>query len=102
MHVSFIPQRRDDTITVARQGGTLTINGDAFDFSTLPDGATLPATAITSNWIVGAVARLDGVLHITLRWPYQKAGRIDAPDPIESPPDGLIVLPTLMVDNDDD
>ncbi len=36
MRVSFSPQRRDDVLEVTKQGGVLTINGTAFDFTICP------------------------------------------------------------------
>ena len=70
MRISFSPQRRDDTLTVSKSGDTLTINGDLVDLSAIPDGATLPAGAIDSEWIVGPVDRIGGVLHVKLVLPH--------------------------------
>lgn len=70
MNLTFSPVRFDATLELARRGDTITINGEAFDFSPLPDGATLPPEAITSDWFAGPVERVGGVLHITLRLPH--------------------------------
>jgi len=45
MHITLIPQRRATPLTVTRNGDILTLNGETFDFSPLPDGATLPREA---------------------------------------------------------
>ena len=46
MHITLNPQRRDDALDVSKSGDTLTINGSAYDFSVIPNGATLPASAV--------------------------------------------------------
>jgi len=69
MIVSFSPARIANRLTLDRAGDTLTINGEAFDFSGVPDGAILPRGAIQSEWIVGDVTRTGGVLHVPPIWP---------------------------------
>ena len=95
MHIKLNPQRRDDTLTVIKQGDTLSINGEAFDFSAIPEGATLPADAISSEFFSGPVERIDGVLHLTMTLPHG-ADPVEAvafPADIINPPDGEIELP---------
>jgi len=95
MRVSFSPQRRDDTMTVSKSGDILTINGDAFDFTDLPDGATIPAGAITCDWIVGPVKRVDGELCLTLILPHgpSPSQEVAFPADLIDPPDGLLAIP---------
>lgn len=95
MFIALSPQRRDDTLTVSRQGDTLTINGDAFDFSDLPDGATIAAENSPSPWITGPIERVDGKLHLTLLLPHgpNPSEAVVFPAPIIDPPDGPIDLP---------
>ena len=95
MKIKLNPQRRDDQITVIKSGDTLTINGEAFDLSVIPEGATLPADAISSDYFSGPVERINGVLHLTLTLPHG-ANPVEAvafPEDIINPPDGEIVLP---------
>lgn len=57
MHITLTPMRRDASLQLERAGDLLVINGEAFDFSALPDGATLPmepSTAIGSAMMCGA------------------------------------------------
>lgn len=95
MKITLSPQRRDDTLTVTKQGDTLTINGTAYDFSVIPDGATLPKDATDCEWLASDVERIDGVLHITLTLPHgvdaTEAARF--PQPIINPADGALELP---------
>jgi hypothetical protein len=95
MKIKLSPQRRDDTLTVAKQGDILTINGTAYDFSVIPDGATLPKDATDCAWLASDVERIDGVLHLTLLLPHganaSQAARF--PQPIINPADGVLELP---------
>ena len=95
MHIKLSPQRRDDQITVIKSGDTLSVNGEVFDFSVIPEGATLPANAVSSEFFSGPVERIDGVLHLTLTLPHG-ANPVEAvafPANIINPPDGAIALP---------
>lgn len=96
MHITLSPVRLDETMTASRAGDVLTLNGEAFDFGMLPEGATLPAEAIDSPWIVGDVSRVSGELHLTLRLPHGPNPRraVAFPVPINVTTDGPIVLPT--------
>ena len=95
MKIILSPQRRDDTLTVIKQGDTLTINGTAYDFSQLPDGGTLPADAVDCEFVIGSVDRVDGELELTLLLPHganaSEAARF--PEPIIDPADGKLELP---------
>jgi hypothetical protein len=70
MQISFSPMRRGDTLMLSKSGDVLTINDEAFDFSGLPDGATLPREAVTCEWLASDVERIDGVIHLTLILPH--------------------------------
>lgn len=96
MRISFAPQRRDDTLSVSKSGDVLTINGDAFDFTSLPNGGTIPAGVVPCQLITGPVDRtISGDLHITLVLPHgpSPSNAVSFPDPIENAPDGEISLP---------
>jgi len=96
MRISLSPQHRGDRLTLTREGDILTVNGDAFDFSPLPEGGVLPAAATGCDWIVGDVTRTGGVIHLTLILPHganaPEATRYPAPltltgdGPVELPP----------------
>lgn len=95
MKINLSPQRRDDTLTVIKQNDTLTINGTAYDFNQLPDGALLPADAVDCEFIVNSVNRINGQLELTLLLPHSanasEAARF--PQPIIDPDDGELELP---------
>lgn len=96
MHITFSPVRLDETLTASKAGDVLTLNGQAFDFTQLPEGATLPSEAIASDWIVGPVSRINGELHLTLRLPHgaNPPQHVAFPEPIHVTEDGPIPLPT--------
>ena len=95
MHIKLNPQRRDDTLTVIKQGDTLTINGEVFDLSAIPEGAALPADAISSEFFSGPVERINGILHLALTLPHgaNPVQEVAFPADIIDPPDGEIALP---------
>lgn len=95
MKINLSPQRRDDNLTVTKQGDTLTINGTEYDFSVIPDGATLPKNATDCEWLASDIERIDGVLHLTLLLPHGKDASHEArfPQPIVNPVDGILELP---------
>lgn len=99
MRISFSPQRRDDNLEVYKQGDVLTINGEVFDFSELPNGATLPQGAIDSEWFASDVVRINGGLSFTLLLPHapNPTENVAFPETIVNPPNGRIKLPEQIV-----
>jgi hypothetical protein len=95
MKITLSPQRRDDTLEVIKSGDTLTINGTAYDFSVVPDGATLPQDAVDCAWLASDVERIGGILHLTLILPHGADAPYAArfPTPLLDPVDGLLELP---------
>ncbi|RVI87767.1 hypothetical protein CN186_30165 [Sinorhizobium medicae] len=95
MQIKFSPQRRDDLLKVTKAADVFTINGVAFDFSTLPDGATIPAGEVPCEWLAGPVERISGDLHVTLILPHgpNPSQAVAFPPPLIDPPDGVIALP---------
>ena len=95
MHITLLPQRRDDALFVSKEGDTLTINGVDFDFSVIPDGATLPASAVDCEYITGSVERKGGVLHLALLLPTgpDASQAANFPEPLINPADGVLELP---------
>jgi hypothetical protein len=95
MKITLYTVRRDSQLTVGKQGDTLPINGIAYDFSVIPDGATLPASAVDCKFITGNIERINGVLHIPLILPHgpNPSQEVAFPAPIINPPDGILELP---------
>lgn len=95
MIISLSPQRCDEALEVSKAGDVLTINGESFDFTSLPDGATIPDGVVPCQLVVGPVERIGGSISITLILPHgpNPSEAVAFPSPIENPPDGVIDLP---------
>lgn len=95
MQITLSPVRRDQTLSLERQGDTLVVNGEAFDFAPLGEGETLPRGAIDSDWFVGPVTREGGALSLVLALPHGAAPPEATlfPQPIIDPANGPIPLP---------
>ena len=99
MHITFSPSRDDHCPVFIRQGDVLIIDGEAFDFGPLPDGALLPAEAVDSDWVCGDVTREAGVLHLTLKLGHgaDAPREVRFPAPVGDVADGPIPLPGTPV-----
>lgn len=95
MQIKFNPQRRDDSLTVVKQGDVLIVNGTEYDFSSIPEGATLPAEAIDSDLFSGPVERINDELVLTLTLPHgpNPLQAVAFPQPITVVADGKVELP---------
>lgn len=95
MKINLSPQRRDDTLELSRAGAVLTVNGEAFDFSPMADGDTLPVSAISSPWFAGEVSNIAGELELTLLLPLPVNFSPEQafPEPLLNVPDGPVALP---------
>lgn len=95
MRINLSPVRLDEELVVDREGDVLYLNGQEFDFSPLPDGATLPGEAIDSTWFAGPVERIDGELHLTLVLPHGANAPQETrfPEPLTVQDDGPLGLP---------
>ncbi|NWA68007.1 hypothetical protein [Pseudomonas reactans] len=95
MIINLSPNLDAPALTVKKKGDVLTINGEVFDFSPLPDGATLPASAMECESILGDVERVNGELNITLLLPItpDSSGAARFPSPIIRPANGLLEFP---------
>jgi len=104
MHITFNPVRRDEALTLSKTGDVLTINGQAFDFGPLSDGAELPRDAVVSDFIAGSVRREGGDLHLSLILPHganaPEATRF--PEPVTVSEDGPITMPPFDIVTDEE
>lgn len=96
MNISFSPHRDAQPITVSKAGDVLTINGETFDFSPLPDASALPVEAIGSAYFAADVARASGVLSVNLAIPFRPSSpeSVRFPAPIIAAADGPLAIPT--------
>lgn len=95
MIINFVPQRRDDALTLEKQGDMLMVNGVPFDFTPLPEGATLPAAAMGSDLFCGPAERIGGVLRLTMILPHgpNPPESVAFPEPLTITQDGPVEVP---------
>lgn len=95
MKIILHPQRRDGLFTVEKRGEALVISGQRFDFSTLPEGAAIPADAISSDIFCGPVERINGDVVVNLILPHgpNPSQAVAFPQPITVQADGDVPLP---------
>lgn len=102
MHITLTPTRSDAALTLHRAGDILTINGETLDLSVIPEGASLPASAVDCPWLTGEITRIGGALHLALILPHgpipwpapPEAAAVTHPAPIHVIADGPISLPS--------
>lgn len=102
MKISFSPMRRDSGLSLSVAGDVLTINGEAFDFTAVPDGATLPRAAVTGDWLASDVERVGGEIRLTLILPHGANAPQDTlfPQPV-TVTDGPVPVPAFNEDSAD-
>nr|WP_111300368.1 hypothetical protein [Paracoccus saliphilus] len=95
MKISFTPQLRADRLSVRVEGDTLTVNGEDFDFSSLEEGATLPAAAVECDFLASDVIREAGQITLTLILPHGSDAPeiVRFPQPVHVTGDGPVPLP---------
>ncbi len=95
MKINLSPRGSLDTLQVVKSGDILTVNGEAFDFSRMADGDTLPASAISSVWFMDKVDRVGDELELTLTLPLPANYSPEQafPVPLVDVPDGPVQFP---------
>lgn len=95
MKINLSPQRRDDTLTIEKNGDRLRINGELFNFGPIPEGGSIDANDVPCEWIVGNVLRTNGEIELTIILPHgsNPPEEMAFPKPLLEAEDGLIDLP---------
>lgn len=104
MKIIFSPMRREDRVDLAVAGDTLTIAGEDFDFSPIPEGATLPREAVACDWIAGDVERdAGGELKVPLILPHGASAPQATlyPVPVTVATDGPVTLPPYEAEEEE-
>lgn len=93
--IDLSPQVRADSLVLGKQGEALVINGKRYDFSQLPEGATLPREAMDCELFASDVTRKGGDIELTLLLPITANASAAArfPAPLNVVNDGEVVLP---------
>lgn len=94
-NISLTPTRMDGSLRLSRSGNKLSINDETFDLSDIPDGATLPRSAVTCDWLASDIEKVGEVLYLTLISPHGADASSEAlfPAPVTVTGDGPITLP---------
>lgn len=98
VRIKLVPQLMNEKLEIVKYGNVLLIKGEAFDFSQMNDGDTLPYHAINSEWFVGDVEKINGELTVTIRLPIPTNGYTNEqafPKDLINVPDGEVVFPML-------
>ncbi len=95
MQINFSPVRQDTRLKLERQGETLYINGTAYDFSELAEGATQQPDGPESAVFAAPVRRCEGGLVVTLVLPHGPNAPQETlfPDTLHVRDDGPIAVP---------
>jgi hypothetical protein len=90
------PTRGNAPRTLERKGMALIVDGEAFDFSRMREGDTLPQSAVTGGWLNSDVTVRDGALTLTVMLPhginaphetrFPESLTITADGPVDLPP----------------
>lgn len=94
-HITLSPQCRDRRAPVVTRGDTLIIDNIEYDFSPLPEGAVLPASATGCDLLVGEITRIDGTIHVHMLLAHNSNAPRETcwPEPVLVEDDGEVPLP---------
>lgn len=70
MQITFSPMRQEARLTLERQGDILVVNGAAYDFADLAEGASETPASTEHAVFASPVTRRDGRLRMTLILSY--------------------------------
>lgn len=95
MQISFAPTRSEARLQLHKSGDSLRINDELFDFSGIPEGATLPRRAVSCSWLASDVERIDGQIRLTLILPHGPKAPSETlfPERLDRVPDGPVAVP---------
>jgi hypothetical protein len=97
MKINLIAQSSNESIEVKKSGDVLTINGVEYDFSGIPDGATLPDAEQSTGckWLCGDIDRVNGEIQLTMihPCPYNATQDMLNSRTLDISADGVIELP---------
>jgi hypothetical protein len=95
MQIILSPIRAETPLTLHRAGDVLTVNGEVFNLSGIPEGATLPREAVACDWLASDITRQGGSLQMTILLPHgANAPEVTRhPAPLVLTSDGPVTLP---------
>lgn len=97
IHFELSPVDGFPEYTLKVKGFIVYIDGEAYDFTPLPDGGRLPIGSVSNDAICGVVRREGDVLTVPIIYPFTAApnmGFVD-PKPITVRSNGPVKFPSL-------
>lgn len=95
MKINFVPQRREERLSVEVRGDKIRINGELFNFGPVKEGDVIERGSAPCEWIASEVTRKDGEVELTLILPFRYGAGEDAtnPAPVFIMSDGPVFIP---------
>lgn len=95
MQIILSPIRAETPLTLDRAGDVLTVNGEVFNLSGIPEGATLPRDAVACDWLASDITRIGGSLQLTMLLPHGANAPEETrhPAPLVLTTNGPVTLP---------
>lgn len=91
MKITLWPDLIEGPIEASVNGDVLTLNGEDLDFSGIPDGYRLPASAVSNRFFLDGssdfVERKGKTLYFSLRLPVT----MDSPEEVRNPPTPIVL-----------
>lgn len=91
LKITLWPDLVDMPLEASVDGDVITINGEVLDFSGIPDGFRLPASAVENPFFLEGssdyVERKGKTLYFSLRFPVQ----MDTPEAIRNPEAPIVI-----------
>lgn len=101
MKLKMYPQRWDnEPYELVKLGDSVFINGEKFDFSMMPEGSELPASAISSKWFMSKAERVNGDIVLVMIYPIpvNYSPEQSVPCELSNVPDGPVDLPKPLLE----
>jgi hypothetical protein len=101
MNITFSPILMKHRPELRVDGDILYIDSAAFDFSSVPEGASLPSEAVDCPWLASDVERIAGELHLTLLLPHGPKAPPETlfPEKLDRVPDGPVAVPPYDIED---
>lgn len=95
MRISFVPQRREERLSVEVKGDKIRINGSLLNFGPVKEGDVIERGSVPCEWIASEVTRKDGEIELTLILPFRYGAGKDVtnPAPVFVMSEGAVFIP---------
>lgn len=102
MRINLYGERTDEVLVAVKDGDSLILNGEQFDFSQLGEGDTLPFGSVVCRWVptTTTVDRINGqvIISLNLPNPWNYSPEQAFPEPLLDVQDGRLAFPPPLPD----